>query len=87
MDHFNTWLGNVISIGAIIGAIFGVVPFIAALVALVWYLIQIFESATAQRWMAGRRERKIARLRAKILMLETKQSLLPPCDPREPPMI
>jgi hypothetical protein len=50
----------------------GWAPGIAALVALIWYLIQIYESATVQRWVANRRIRKIARMKAKVMMLEAR---------------
>lgn len=71
--QINLWLGNSLSIGAIVTSFMGVVPGIAAAVALIWYLIQIFESATAQRWLATRRNRKLARLKARVLMMEAQQ--------------
>lgn len=73
------WAGNIISVGAIFGSILGWLPGIAAFIAFVWYLIQIYESVTVQRWLAGRRLRKIAHLRAKIVVLEALNQL-PPLD-------
>lgn len=72
MDHstVNQWLGNGLSIGAIASTLVGWTPAIAAIVALIWYIIQIYESATVQRWLANRRVRKLARLKARVLMLE-----------------
>lgn len=71
MDHpVSQWLGNVISGAAIVASFVGYIPGIAACVALVWYFIQIYESATIQRWLAGRRIRKLARLKARVIMLE-----------------
>lgn len=83
MDHTaSSWAGNVISAGAIITSFMGWVPGIAAIVALVWYLIQISESQTVQRWFAARRQRKLASLRAKLLKLEGSvlRALPPPAE-------
>ena len=80
----SNWLGNLVSASAIVGAIAGWLPALAAIVGLIWYLIQIFESATVQRWTAARRTRKIARLKAKVMMMEARSlSLLH--DPYHPP--
>lgn len=61
--------GDIIGAGAIIAAILGYITPIAAVVALVWYLIQIWESRTIQHWRENRRmvrkAKKIARLKAK----------------------
>ena len=43
-------LGHLVSIGAIFGAFVGYVPYIAAIVAIVWYLLQIWESPFVQRF-------------------------------------
>lgn len=70
-DHsISHWIANVISGGAVVSAVFGYLPAIAAIVGLIWYLIQIYESSTVQRWVAGRRVRKIARLKARVIMME-----------------
>jgi len=78
-DNFATWFGNAISGAAIVGTIAGWLPSIAAIVALVWYLIQIYESATVQRWMATRRHRRLAKLKARVILMEAqgKPPLLP----------
>ena len=72
MDHQGIvqWVGNIFSIGAIWAAFVGVAPAAGALVALIWYTIQIKESETAKRWFASRRTRKIARLKARLVKLE-----------------
>ena len=73
------WVGNIVSVGAIVGSFLGWVPVVAAIVGAIWYLIQIYESATVRRWMAARRVRKIARLKARVLMMEARHvSLLEP---------
>jgi hypothetical protein len=60
---------DVVSAGAIIGTIFGVLPFVAAFAGMIWYGIQIWESRTVQHWWRNRqmirKAKKIARLRAK----------------------
>lgn len=89
MDHgnqINQWVGNVVSVGAIVGTFMGWAPAIAALVALLWYCIQIYESATAQRWLMSRRLRRIAKLKAQVLLLEAHNRMPPlmPPDPDEP---
>ena len=78
--HLWVW-GNVTSTVAVIGSLFGYVPAIAGLVALLWYFIQIYESRTAQRWMANRRAKQIARLKAKIILLEAAQLVEPVFPP------
>lgn len=64
------WFAGAISTGTVVAAIAGAVPWVAGFAALIWYLIQISESATVQRWRANRRTRKLARLKAQVLMLE-----------------
>ena len=75
MDHgssANLWLGNIISAGAILSTILGWAPAIAAVVALVWYVIQISESETVRRWRAARLHRRIVRLKATLLSLQAR---------------
>jgi hypothetical protein len=76
MDQHQFW-GNVTSVAAIIGSLLGYVPAVAGLVALVWYFIQIYESQTARRWLTNRRVRKIAKLRAKLILLEAQHHVQP----------
>lgn len=77
-DHHNlsNWLGNIFATGTIVATLAGWVPVVGALIAASWYLIQIYESATVQRWLAARRARKIARLKARLILMEAQQ--LPP---------
>lgn len=72
------WLGNFASASAIVTTLLGILPSVAAIVALVWYLIQIYESQTIQVWIAKRRVQRIARLQAKLLILTSKPAPLPP---------
>lgn len=74
-DHsFSQWLGNAVSGGALVATWIGWLPtimtMVASSVALIWYLIQIHESETVQRWIATRRLRKLARMKAQVLLLE-----------------
>jgi hypothetical protein len=75
------WLANVAGAGSIVGAALGYVPAFAAGVALIWYLIQITESKTVQDWIKNRRIRKLAKLKARAIMLEAK--LLHPTTPSD----
>jgi len=68
----NQWVGNIFSAGAIVSTAMGWLPAIAAAMGGLWYLIQIYESATVQRWVATRRIRKIARMKARVMMLEAR---------------
>jgi len=79
-SHTNpiSWIISTAATSAIITTIAGLIPPIAAGVALVWYLIQIYESETFKRWSDSRKVRRIARLKAKLLMMESKPAPLPP---------
>lgn len=73
LDHTTsagTWAASAISTLAILGSALGYAPAFGAFVAAIWYLIKIYESATVQRWVHNRRVRKLARLKARVLMLE-----------------
>lgn len=74
---FSHWIANFVSGGAVLSAVIGYTPAIAAFVGLIWYLIQIYESSTVQRWIAGRRIRKLARLKARVIMLEARAHTAP----------
>lgn len=50
-------VGNVASFGAIIGSITHLLPSFAAIVAVVWYLLEIYESKAVQDWLKHRRAR------------------------------
>ncbi len=64
------WIGHGLSTTAILGTLAGLFPPIAALAAFIWYSVQLYESKTVQNWFARRRAHKIARLRARIRLLE-----------------
>jgi hypothetical protein len=62
---------------AIVTVIVGWLPPITAFVALVWYMIQISESKPVKRWRHRRAAIKLARLKARVMMLEAKTLPLP----------
>ena len=81
----STWVANITGSGAIVASLMGYLPslfsIIAAMTAAGWYGMQIYESKTVQRWAATRRARKLARLKAQVMLLEARyHSLLPGPD-------
>ena len=68
--------GDVLGAGAIVGSLLGYLPLAAAFLALIWYVIQIWESRTVQHWWRNRveikRAKKLVRLRAKEKVLVAK---------------
>lgn len=60
------WFVDGVSAAAIVGALIGALPAIAALVGVVYYIIQIYESPTFQkrwgRWRVARHRRRVGRL-------------------------
>lgn len=58
------------SLFALGGSLFGLIPAIAAVLAVIWYGLEIYENKTVQRWLTGRRIRRIAKLKAQLLKLE-----------------
>lgn len=47
--------GDAVSIGAVLGAITGILPAIAAVVTIIWTSIRIYETKTVQDWLARRK--------------------------------
>lgn len=82
----NTWISSIIGTSAIAAALVGFLPSIAAGVAAIWYLIQIWESETVKRWRSQRRVVKLARLKARVIMLEAHdRAALPPAKKDDGP--
>lgn len=81
-DHnYLLWFTNLFGGSVILSTIAGIIPPLGAFVAIVWYSIQIYESATVKNWRAHRRMRKLARLKARVMMMEARSNptvLLPP---------
>jgi hypothetical protein len=67
-DISNT-LGHLVAGSAVLTTVAGILPPAVALVALVWYVIQIYESRTFQHWFRNRQmksqAKRLARLRAR----------------------
>ena len=53
--------GDALSVGAVIGAITGILPAIAALFTIIWTAIRIYETETVQRLLGNRRRRRTDR--------------------------
>lgn len=68
--HVGYWLGHLFSTGAILGTLWGVFPVIAAMVAFIWYCIQIYESSPVQNWLHQRRKRALKRLERRVKCLQ-----------------
>lgn len=66
-------VGDVFAGGAILTSLLGYLPAIAAVIGVIWYLIQIWESKTVQDWYA---RRAAARKIAKIASLKAQQKIL-----------
>jgi hypothetical protein len=60
LDHL---FAHVASLGAIFATVVGWLPAIAAFVAVLWYIIQIWESKTVQRHIHAWKEKRHARHR------------------------
>lgn len=74
MDNPYAWAGHVVSILTWLGTILGLLPAVAATVAIIWYAIEIWESRTVRAWVAKRHERKIMRLNARLAALQLRSS-------------
>ena len=66
------WLGSLASLGAIIASYAGWVPSVAALLALIWYIIQIKESDTVRAWQKRRMRYRLEYLHQEAARLEMK---------------
>ena len=71
-DTFNpiAWLGNGAAVTAIFSAVLGWIPPIAAVIALIWYTINIYESKTIQNYLQRRLRNKLMCLHARTAALE-----------------
>lgn len=49
---------DIVSLGALLGVWLGLLPYLAAGVAMVWYVLQIYESSTVQGWLRRREQRR-----------------------------
>ena len=51
-------VADTVSAAAIFGVFMGWLPDVAAVGAIIWYSLQIYESKTVQGWLAARRHKK-----------------------------
>lgn len=62
-----------VAAGTVVMALVGILPGVAALLAAIWYLVQIYESKTVQDWLA---KRAIRRRAIRLQKLEAKKLIL-----------
>jgi chromate transport protein ChrA len=77
-ERINSVISYVVAPGVLAATVAAALPPLAALVAIVWYTVQIYESRTVQRWLAMRQLRRLARMKAAVLMMEAKSLPMPP---------
>lgn len=83
VPHPVSVVADAVSAGVVISTIVGYLPAIAAIICVLWYLIQIWESRTVQHWWRNRqmvrKAKRIARLKAKekviVAQLEALETL------------
>ena len=63
-------IGHVASGVALLGALIGIVPAVAAVVAFVWYAVQIYESKTFQDYLKRRREKYVVLQQKRIIRMQ-----------------
>jgi hypothetical protein len=78
---------DVISAAAIVGSLMHWLPPLAAVLAVVWYVLQIYESQTVQGWLHHRKvvKRLKSRHRRRVARRTPGSSLPPPHHKKEPP--
>ncbi len=59
--HGALW-GDLAAAGAVVGALIGWLPYLAALLGILWYLVQFWESPLRARWTRRRLRARLARL-------------------------
>lgn len=84
-------LVNTVSAVTILGTIAGFIPPLAALIAMIWYIIQISESKTIQKWKLDRQvkhsKRRLAKLRAQEAMIKSELAALEKADQPSLPLL
>jgi hypothetical protein len=76
MDDFGSVVAKMWNLGsavAIAGTIIGWFPYVAAFIGMCYYLLQMYESPTAQTWLHTRRVRKIAATKKYLAALEAQE--------------
>ena len=65
-----SWTGNIAGLATIIASFAGWIPVFAAGIALIWYVVQLFESKTYQKWLQSRHLRKLLRAKLRVITME-----------------
>ena len=75
MQDFNivSWVGNTLAPTVIFGWVVGAFPGVVLLAAFLFYILQMYESITFQRWIRSRRLRQMAKLKVKMAALEAEE--------------
>jgi hypothetical protein len=83
-----TWVWHSLAGSAVVGSLAGFLPPLAAVMAVIWYAIQIHESKSVRNWLHRRREKRIVAIQSKLASLQLQQKLYPltPIDPPEQPV-
>ena len=69
-SYLGTWVGNIVALSAVVSSLAGLLPVAAALIAIVWYAIQIRESETYRNWRRNRRRTRLLKLRERMHFLQ-----------------
>ena len=56
--------------GVLVASMAGILPAVGALIAIIFYLVQLWESSTVQKWVSARRLRRIAKAKVELARLE-----------------
>ncbi len=59
--HTTAWI-DLAAAGAVLAALIGWLPYVAALLGILWYLVQFWESPLRKRWSERRLRARLARL-------------------------
>lgn len=78
-----TYVWHTLAGGAIITTLAGLLPPLAALLGVIWYVIKIRESQTVRAWLAKRRNRRIVKLQAKLVALKLDREMYPTPDEKK----
>ena len=65
------YVTNAVGVGTIVGALWGAIPIIGAMVAIIWYAINIVESATYKNWSLRRHKKRVAKAEARLAYLRS----------------
>jgi hypothetical protein len=76
-----SWAGHSLSWISILGVVIGWLPSVAVLLAILWYVLQIWDSRHVQTWISNRRVRKLAKLKIEMARLTALELIAHPVHP------